>query len=639
MSTCIQPIARVEEAVLETVALTKMYRMGEVEVHALRGRGPRALRGRVPGPARPLGQRQVHPAQHPRRARRAHGGPGASTAGDDLTAATEAELTRYRRDHVGFVFQFYNLIPSLTARENVALVTEIAPDPFEPEEVLELVGLGDRLDHFPAAALRRRAAAGGDRPGRGQAARRAALRRAHRRARLRDRQAGARRRSSGSTASSARPPRSSPTTPRSRRSPTGWSPWADGRIVREERDRPRGPRWRACDGEARSTASCSATSASCKGQVLTVALVVACGIAGFVAFQSTWRLAGVLARPPTTSATGSPTPSCVSSAPPKSWPARLEAIPGVARVYTRIVQSVDLPIAGPSPAAHRTDREPAGCGQPPLNRLVLEAGRMPEPGRPRRGGPAHRVRPTHGSARRHDCRRSSTASSACSASWGWPARRSSSIPCPPGGSLQSDDERFAVLWMDRAVVAAGVPDGGRVQRRRAFALQPGAVEAAVLRGDRPACSSRTAASRPWGGTASLQLHRDEEMEQLRRLGHRGAAHLPQRLRLPGQRRALPAGRACSGRRSPRSRRLATPTGEIGLHFLKLVTVVVLLGALARDRAGCGARPRAHRPLHRRLPLPALQLPPLLRRGGHRDRGQSGGGGAAARPRPCARWYA
>jgi putative ABC transport system ATP-binding protein len=51
---------------------------------------------------------------------------------------------------VGFVFQFYNLIPSLTARENVALVTEIVPDPFEPEEVLELVGLGDRLDHFPA---------------------------------------------------------------------------------------------------------------------------------------------------------------------------------------------------------------------------------------------------------------------------------------------------------------------------------------------------------------------------------------------------------------------------------------------------------------------------------------------------------
>ncbi len=68
----------------------------------------------------------------------------------ELTRASESELTRYRRDHVGFVFQFYNLIPSLTARENVALVTDIAPAPYDPEEVLDLVGLGDRLDHFPA---------------------------------------------------------------------------------------------------------------------------------------------------------------------------------------------------------------------------------------------------------------------------------------------------------------------------------------------------------------------------------------------------------------------------------------------------------------------------------------------------------
>src|SRR5688572_31094115 len=68
----------------------------------------------------------------------------------DLTSMNEAELTRYRREHVGFVFQFYNLIPSLTARENVALVTEIAVDPMTPEEALGLVGLGDRLDHFPA---------------------------------------------------------------------------------------------------------------------------------------------------------------------------------------------------------------------------------------------------------------------------------------------------------------------------------------------------------------------------------------------------------------------------------------------------------------------------------------------------------
>ena len=68
----------------------------------------------------------------------------------NLTRANEAALTRYRRECVGFVFQFYNLIPSLTARENVALVTEIAPHPLRPEEALEMVGLEHRLDHFPA---------------------------------------------------------------------------------------------------------------------------------------------------------------------------------------------------------------------------------------------------------------------------------------------------------------------------------------------------------------------------------------------------------------------------------------------------------------------------------------------------------
>jgi putative ABC transport system ATP-binding protein len=68
----------------------------------------------------------------------------------ELTQADDEALTLYRRRNVGFVFQFYNLIPSLTARENVALVTDIAQDPLEPAESLALVGLGDRMDHFPA---------------------------------------------------------------------------------------------------------------------------------------------------------------------------------------------------------------------------------------------------------------------------------------------------------------------------------------------------------------------------------------------------------------------------------------------------------------------------------------------------------
>lgn len=84
------------------------------------------------------------------------GGLDRATSGDvqfhseSLSGMTESELTQFRRKHVGFIFQFYNLIPSLTARENVGLVAEIADDPMPPEEALTLVGLGDRLEHFPA---------------------------------------------------------------------------------------------------------------------------------------------------------------------------------------------------------------------------------------------------------------------------------------------------------------------------------------------------------------------------------------------------------------------------------------------------------------------------------------------------------
>ena len=69
---------------------------------------------------------------------------------EEITTWSQAQLTEFRRDHVGFVFQFYNLIPSLTARENVALVTDIAKDPMTPEEALRMVDLGERLDHFPS---------------------------------------------------------------------------------------------------------------------------------------------------------------------------------------------------------------------------------------------------------------------------------------------------------------------------------------------------------------------------------------------------------------------------------------------------------------------------------------------------------
>jgi putative ABC transport system ATP-binding protein len=135
--------------VLQAIALTKTYRMGEMDVHALRGVDLALYEGEfmvllgVSGSGKSTLLNILGGLDVPTTGRVLY-------RGGELTSATESELTRYRRYHVGFVFQFYNLIPSLTARENVALVTEIVPDPFQPEEVLELVGLGDRLDHFPA---------------------------------------------------------------------------------------------------------------------------------------------------------------------------------------------------------------------------------------------------------------------------------------------------------------------------------------------------------------------------------------------------------------------------------------------------------------------------------------------------------
>jgi putative ABC transport system ATP-binding protein len=129
--------------------LIKTYRMGEVEVHALRGIDLTLFRGELVVLLGPSGSGKSTLLN-------ILGGLDAPSSGEvrylehTLTGASEAELTRFRRDHVGFVFQFYNLIPSLTARENVAAVTEISAAPMRPEDALALVGLGNRLDHFPA---------------------------------------------------------------------------------------------------------------------------------------------------------------------------------------------------------------------------------------------------------------------------------------------------------------------------------------------------------------------------------------------------------------------------------------------------------------------------------------------------------
>jgi putative ABC transport system ATP-binding protein len=129
--------------------LTKTYHMGTTEVHALRGVDLGIHAGEFVVLLGPSGSGKSTLLN-------ILGGLDTPTAGEvrflehELSKADEAELTRYRREHVGFVFQFYNLIPSLTARENVALVTDIAERPMAPEEALEWVGLGERLDHFPS---------------------------------------------------------------------------------------------------------------------------------------------------------------------------------------------------------------------------------------------------------------------------------------------------------------------------------------------------------------------------------------------------------------------------------------------------------------------------------------------------------
>jgi putative ABC transport system ATP-binding protein len=129
--------------------LTKTYRMGEVEVRALRSVDLDLYEGEFVVLLGPSGSGKSTLLN-------ILGGLDIPTSGQvifrsqNLTHASDRVLTQFRREAIGFIFQFYNLIPSLTARENVALVTEIARRPLRPEQALDIVGLSDRLDHFPA---------------------------------------------------------------------------------------------------------------------------------------------------------------------------------------------------------------------------------------------------------------------------------------------------------------------------------------------------------------------------------------------------------------------------------------------------------------------------------------------------------
>lgn len=137
------------EAVIRVEDLTKTYEMGEVKVHALRGVNMQLYSGELIVLLGPSGSGKstllniIGGLDNPSSGRVFY-------SNQELTAANDKQRTQFRRKHVGFVFQFYNLIPALTARENVALVTELAENPMRPEEALEIVRLDHRLDHFPA---------------------------------------------------------------------------------------------------------------------------------------------------------------------------------------------------------------------------------------------------------------------------------------------------------------------------------------------------------------------------------------------------------------------------------------------------------------------------------------------------------
>jgi putative ABC transport system ATP-binding protein len=143
------PTAANVQTVFAARGITKIYHMGEVDVHALRGVDVDLYAGEFVVLLGPSGSGKSTLLN-------ILGGLDVPSSGtvyfraQQLTEFDDAALTRYRRENVGFVFQFYNLIPSLTARENVALITEIAQNPMDPAEALRMVDLGERLNHFPA---------------------------------------------------------------------------------------------------------------------------------------------------------------------------------------------------------------------------------------------------------------------------------------------------------------------------------------------------------------------------------------------------------------------------------------------------------------------------------------------------------
>lgn len=313
-----------------------------------------------------------------------------------------------------------------------------------------------------------------------------------------------------------------------------------------------------------------------KGQVVTVALVVACGIAGYVAFQSTYRsleyskgtyyeqyrFADAFVR---------------LKRAPETVARRLENIPGVARLYTRIVHAITLPIAGPiQPPLGEIVSLPSDM-QPPLNRLVLESGRMPVSGR------RYETVLLTAFARRFGLAPGDTLPAVINGTLrslrivGLASSPEYIYPIPPGGGLQSEEDRFAVLWMERGEIAPDFQMEGAFNNA-VFRLQPGAAEAPILHEiDR--------ILEPYGGITAVGRGRQEsnyivseELEQLRTW----ATVVPLIfLSVSAFLVNVVLSRLVSLQRPEIAtlKALGYSDWDIGRHFVKLVSVVVLLGSV------------------------------------------------------------
>ncbi len=483
----------------------------------------------------------------------------------ELTDADQDELTEFRRDHVGFVFQFYNLIPSLTARENVALVTEIAGDPTRcPATRSSWSASAGSRRPLPGPALRRRATARRHRPRHRQAPGGPAVRRAHRRARRQDRHPGARRAGAGQPRAGHRDRRDHPQ--RADRHHGGPRDHAGRRPHRRRgHDQRRPPRTRARDlvlvsvldrklprdlrrlrGQvAGDRAGWSRPASRC---FVTLRSVYAWLATTRTTYYDRYRFGDVFAH-------------LVRA--PQQVAAELEAIPGVASVYPRILHEVLLPLPDSAePAIGRLVSVPSGA-RPPLNAVYLRSGRMPaarcrhgEVGRPRG---LRRPRMTWCPAT--SCVHSSTGG------------------CPRCGSSDRDVTRVRVRGLahrlrrrrqaDRRAVdgpgsaGARVPPGVRVQRRRL----PGCSRARRTRQSAREIdrfSTPTAGSALSVATDRTSNHRslassNSSIEQLERSGR--ADHLPGGRGVPAQRGALAADQDRSASRSRSSRRSGTAIGR------------------------------------------------------------------------------